>query len=112
MSAAWLREVPATLENQVKATRAANALSQYWGRSELPRCPGCRCRKGLKYLLFANDAHPDDTFKNHAVLAVCPASFDRLMELKKSGEVFGISGLVHQVGWICLKKVRRASIAV
>lgn len=101
MSTPWLREVPATLENQKRADRVFNSYHEWWGRSEYARCPGCRKNKGLRYLEFRNGSEPGDTYRNYSILAVCPATLERLMELKATGAVFGISALVRQVPWIC-----------
>jgi len=104
VSVAWLREFPSTRENRQAAQRKLHAFRQWWGTCTFGqplRCPGCREKQGLRLLEFRNDFHPTDTYKIPSILAVCPESFDRYMELKETGTVFGISALVKQVPWIC-----------
>ena len=99
----WLREVPATSENQRNADKTHNSFREWWPHSTYARCPGCRTNKGLVYLEFRNDSSPSDTFRNYSILGVCREMAARLLELRDSGHVFGVSALVRQSPWICAK---------
>lgn len=99
----WLHEVPPELKNRMAARRTMENYRAWWGKHQMPRCPGCRKWTNLVYLEFRN-WEPEDTFKTPHVIAVCKVAKTALLYRMKRGEVFGVTALIKLIPWACKEK--------